>query len=535
MNVDGFSRRDDYAISVEPLRGRVRAMHDGVLVAESADAVILNEPRHYPAVYFPRTDVKLGLFEPLPHWTNCPYKGDAKYWRFRDDDGFDRNAAWSYEDPPAPLVAIRERIAFYSDKISLWFDGDGEGDGPRDDVFIPGYGEQRSIHDNALIGWAVREAWSAATTRELVLRMVREIEGGGLPLVRANVVIRTLHPLLIASGYRWWNHSPDEVSRFDATHEILENEDFLNSPIRHVLEGHGAIRRKITETPIEGEFAILNDLRGADAKDYVALPMTFSDGQLGVLSLATSSPDGFSHHFLTDLLQILPILSRCFEVHAKRRTAATLLETFIGKNTGERVLNGQVRRGDGEDIHAVIWFSDLRGSTPIANSMPRDAFLRYLNIFFDAMAGAVVDNGGEVLRFIGDAVLAIFPLTDNGGEAAACKRAVAAARETAERIRTANSEKLEPGMPPINYGIGLHLGDVTYGNIGIPERLEFTVIGAAANEAARIESMTKELGRHVIMSEEFAGACGGKSVPLGTFELRGVEHPRALFGLSEDE
>lgn len=531
---EGFSARDDYKITVEPLVGRVRAMRDGKIVADSNNAVILNEPRHYPAVYFPRADVDLDQFEIAPHWSNCPYKGDAKYWQFRHDAGADRQAAWSYENPPQPLEPIRERIAFYSDKVSLWFDG--VDDNEREDLFIPGYGEQRSISENVLISWAVREAWSATTTRELVQRLVGEIETIGIPLVRANVILRTLHPLLMASGYRWWRHEPDSVDRFDATHDTLQTDEYRNSPVRHVLEGHGSIRRRIDAMPTAGEFSILSELRENGATDYVALPMAFSDGQLNVFSLATSAPDGFSDHFLADLLQVLPILSRCFEVHSKRRTAATLLETFIGKNTGERVLNGQVRRGDGDDIDAVIWFCDLRNSTPIANSMSRAAFLRYLNIFFDAMAGSVVENGGEVLRFIGDAVLAIFPFETDDVESQrqACQKAVDAARETANRVAVANDAQLEEGMPPIGYGIGLHVGDVTFGNIGIPERLEFTVIGAAANEAARIESMTKDLSRRVIVSKTFADAYEGELEALGAFELRGVEDVRELFALPEN-
>ncbi len=532
-SVSGFSTRDDYRISVEPLVGRVRAMRDGTIIADTTDALILNEPRHYPAVYFPRGDVDLHLFEPAPHWSNCPYKGDASYWQFREEIGEDRHAAWSYENPPGPLESIRERIAFYSDKVSLWFEGVDEND--RDNLFIPGYGRQRSISENVLIAWAVREAWSATTTRELVLRLVGEIENIGIPLVRTNVILRTLHPMMIASGYRWWRHEPDSVNRFDATHDILQTDEFLHSPVRHVLEGHGAIRRRIASSPTAGEFSIISELRAADATDYVALPMAFSDGQLNVLSLATSAPEGFPDHFLTDLLQVLPLLSRCFEVHAIRRTAATLLETFIGKDTGERVLNGQVRRGDGEDIHAVIWFCDLRGSTPIANSMSRTDFLSYLNVFFDAMASAVVENGGEVLRFIGDAVLAIFPLTvgDHQGRVDACQRAVKAANVTARRIEDANNSEIGPGTPPIRYGIGLHIGDVTFGNIGIPERLEFTVIGAAANEAARIEAMTKTMGRPVIVSKAFAEAYGEALESLGTHTLRGVEEPQELFALPD--
>ena len=241
--------------------------------------------------------------------------------------------------------------------------------------------------------------------------------------------------------------------------------------------------------------------------------------------------------------EVLPILSRLYEVQAKERSAATLMHTFMGKHTGERVLNGQIRRGDGEDMHAVIWFSDLRNSTPLAETMTRAEFLVYLNQFFDGMAGAVVDNGGEILRFIGDAVLAIFPIERNynnesGWDACsevemACERAINAVKAAQFAIAETNIEMLSTGLPEIKYGIGMHIGDLTYGNIGIPERLEFTVIGSAANEAARIEAMTKNLSVPVLISDTFASAYLGELVSVGQHQLRGVEGKRELFTVRE--
>jgi adenylate cyclase len=185
----------------------------------------------------------------------------------------------------------------------------------------------------------------------------------------------------------------------------------------------------------------------------------------------------------------------------------------------------------------VIWFCDLRDSTHLSGSMDQASYLMILNRFFMAMAGAIIESGGEILSYIGDAVLAIFPIADpdrsqsvDTGAAEACNRAIRAARMAGERIAKANADR--PDLPTLRYGIGLHIGDVTYGNIGIPERLQFTVIGSAANEASRIEGMTKELGEPVVVSSKFAEIYPGELVAKGSFSLKGVSGTHELFALA---
>jgi adenylate cyclase len=224
-----------------------------------------------------------------------------------------------------------------------------------------------------------------------------------------------------------------------------------------------------------------------------------------------------------------------FEVHAQRRISVSLLDTYLGHNTGTRVLSGEIKLGDGQLIHAVIWFCDLRNSTQLSVSMDAASYLMNLNRFFTAMAGAIIDSGGEILSYIGDAVLAIFAIADaeqsanRGMDAAeACSRAIAAATAAGERIAKAN--ETSPDLP-LQYGIGLHIGDVTYGNIGIPERLQFTVIGSAANEASRIEGMTKEIGVPVLVSSKFAESYPGKLAFKGAHALKGVSGMHDLYAL----
>ncbi|MFP6732837.1 MAG: adenylate/guanylate cyclase domain-containing protein [Rhodospirillales bacterium] len=272
------------------------------------------------------------------------------------------------------------------------------------------------------------------------------------------------------------------------------------------------------------------------AIDYVAMPLVFSDGQLNAFSISSERPGGFSTDDLGYIYEVIPIFSRLVEMHYLRRTAVTLLDTFLGKQTGERVLDGLVQRGDGENIHAVIWFCDLRNSTALSESMERKDFLDMLNQFLEAMADAVLDAGGEVLRFIGDAALAIFPIDDydDAGRCEATGRAVSAARAAVGRMAEVNEVRAKDGLNQIGYGIGLHLGDVTYGNIGSESRLEFTVIGAAANEAARIESLTKTVDRPVLMSDEFRKCFPDSLVSMGRHSLRGVSEDHELYTLPDD-
>jgi len=223
-------------------------------------------------------------------------------------------------------------------------------------------------------------------------------------------------------------------------------------------------------------------------------------------------------------------------VHALRRKAASLLDTYLGPHAGERVLNGLIRRGDRADIRAVIWFCDLRDSTPLAQAMSRDNFLACLNEFFDCVAGAVLDQGGQILRFIGDAALAIFPIEDGPKDAsleAACESAIAAAREASTRMKTYNAQRAQESQPALDYGIGLHVGEVSYGNIGTGNRLEFTVIGEAANLAARIESLCKLLDKPVLLSADFANCQPDHAVSLGEHALKGIDTPVEIFALSD--
>jgi adenylate cyclase len=222
------------------------------------------------------------------------------------------------------------------------------------------------------------------------------------------------------------------------------------------------------------------------------------------------------------------------EVREIRRLASTLLDTYLGHDAGQRVLAGQIRRGAGVTMAAAIFYCDLRGFTALSENMMPDRVIELLNDYFGCMAAPVQRLGGEVLKFIGDALLAIFPIADDLDRDRACRTALKAARQALAALDELNLRRREAGEATLEVGLALHTGTVMYGNIGAPDRLDFTVIGHAVNLTTRLERLCRQLERRLVASERFASPCGIEMVPLGRFELPGVQGPQAVFGLPDE-
>ena len=518
----------NYRISFEPNPRRVWVVFNGVTVADSRQTIILHETRCAPTYYFPRAHVNFDLLEQTEHHSHCPFRGNATYWNLNVDGKVEENAVWSYQDPFHEALIIKDYLAFYQDRMDAVYEAD--------EAVTVSTQPESVLDTNPLAGWLLREAWKASSTQELVGWLCHYLRKIGIPLWRFRLIIRTLHPQLFSNSYGW--QYPGDVEEFDITYSILQESRYLDSPLVPIFAGAGGVRRRLDIPNLQLDYPILQELKAEGATDYAAMPMTFSDGQINVITLASKQAGGFSTTALGYIYETLPLLSRLVEVHALRRTAVHLLDTYLGRHSGEKVLNGLVKRGDGESIHAVLWFCDLRESTSLADSMSQDDFLRLLNHYFECMAGAVLDHGGEVLRFIGDAVLAIFPILNTTDEdrraltVKACEAALTAVNDAGERMDKLNEERRLRAESPLQTGIGLHLGDVMYGNIGTAQRLEFTVIGAAANEAARIESLCKTLNKPVLISAEFARYSVQALVSLGRYCLRGVHSEQEIFTLA---
>ena len=381
---------------------------------------------------------------------------------------------------------------------------------------------EQTLDIRPVVDWLVEGAPPARLPQEVLLEFCHRVRARGISIYRAAVYVRTLHPNVLGRSFIW-HEDKDAVEVGEAAYELLESDQFLKSPIRVVFVEQVEVRRRLADPACPRDFPILDDLLKEGGTDFLALPLRFVNGEVHVATFASRRPGGFADAEAGALRGLAPALARIAEIYAHLRKAHNILDAYLGAHAGEKVLAGQIRRGDGEEIRAVIWFCDLRESTALADSMSRAEFLRLLNEFFECVLGPVLAARGEVLRFIGDAALAIFPVDASPAEA--CERALAAAQAAMAAL-----EKLNAGRQrPLRFGIGLHLGDVLYGNVGTPSRIEFTVIGAAANEAARIEALSKDLGTALVVSEAVARHLSCPMRSLGGHRLRGVGESVELF------
>ena len=375
-----------------------------------------------------------------------------------------------------------------------------------------------------VIDWLMEGARPSRLPRDVLLETCRRTLAAGLPISRVGVFVRTLHPNMVGRAFIW-QADKNLIEMTEAGHELLESEAFLKSPIRVVMTEGVEVRRRLADPACPMDFPILAELRQDGTTDFIAVPLRLVNGEVHAASFATRRAGGFSDEELAELRRLLPPFTRMVEIYGNMQKARNILDAYLGPSAGEKVLAGQIKRGDGEDINAVIWFCDLRDSTPLADSMSRRDFLALLNEYFECVLGPVLEQKGEVLRFIGDAALAIFPVGERPAEA--CAKALAAAQEAMARMDKLNQTRSRP----LRFGIGLHMGELTYGNIGTPTRIEFTVIGAAANEAARIEALCKVLQVDLLVSERVARVLPQPWRSLGLHTLRGVGDKMELFTL----
>lgn len=387
---------------------------------------------------------------------------------------------------------------------------------------------------SATLDWLVRETSGQPFVDNLFADFCERLRADEVPLDRATMHLRTLHPQFMGARLLWRPGMKEaELSTVEPT--VLEDPRFLNSPIRALYDGAEGIRQRLDlpRAPGEEEYGIYRDLRAEGMTDYVALPMQFTDGKRHATTWSTRQPGGFSTDDLVELNDILHVLAMAVEIRLNRRITKNLLNAYVGRHAGERILSGDVRRGSGATVRAAIWNCDLRGFTRISEQWPRDDVIQWLNEYFDVMAAPVERHGGEILKFVGDGMLAIFRLDTPE----ACGSALRAAIEARRGMKELNRRRIERGSFELGFGVALHVGDVMYGNIGTATRLDFTVIGPAVNVASRLQTLTKELRRQVLLSAPFAMMCGCSAeflASLGRYPLRGVDEPLEVFGLAEE-
>jgi adenylate cyclase len=369
----------------------------------------------------------------------------------------------------------------------------------------------------------------------------------GLPVNRANVFIDTLHPVHEGRLLRWGiptteaalldygRTTPDGVRASGAAPEHAER--WTQSPFYRMLQtGESLLRRALDSEQME--FPVFAEMRAAGMTDYVAIINRFaSESVIGEMdcvysSWTTRAPTGFSDRHVSALHRLTPFLSLAVKSVALARMTGTLMQTYLGRDAGERVLRGRIVRGIADRIDTAIWFSDLRGFTHITDTEPEQV-IPLLNDYADVIVSAIHDNGGDVLKLIGDGTLAIFTADDRPR---ACNAALSAAMAARKGIAELKTRRRAEGLPVTDMYLGLHVGEVYYGNVGSRERLDFTVVGPAVNEASRIAAMCRSADQPLLTSAAFAsvGDIRKRLVSVGRYALRGVSTAQELFTLDPE-
>ncbi|MAS44857.1 MAG: hypothetical protein CML46_06200 [Rhodobacteraceae bacterium] len=422
----------------------------------------------------------------------------------------------------------------------------GEGAGKRGDNREGGAASRGDDPDIA--DWLMRRALRQTRLSDAIPALGRKLAAAGLPVARINVGGFMLHPVLGALDLTWDAQSEGAARSQTRTRRALGSEAFKNAPFYYLFSRDlPELRHRLSDPEARTRFPLFERLHEEGLTDYLALYVGFEkplaapldDGVEGtecaMCSFATRDPEGFSEDDLARLRALALPIALVIKTAIADNFAQALLDTYLGRLSGRNVLTGHVQKGDGRLIDCVLWYSDLRGSTALSSELEIERYFSTINDYFDCTAEAVLDHGGEVLKFIGDGVMAIFPIDGETRNAEAMGRAAAeTARDALARGHALNLRRARERLDPIAFGIGLHAGRVMHGNVGTDRRLDMTVTGPAANQVVRLETATKAAGVPVIASAEFAALCPEEMVPIGARELPGIPGLTELFALPED-
>jgi adenylate cyclase len=377
---------------------------------------------------------------------------------------------------------------------------------------------------SAIVEWLADEALQDSEPANLYGELCQRLRGVGMPVLRGQVAFRVLHPLYDAGTLNWNTERGVVVEHFRPGRD---QDQFLRSPLGHVLtQGLPVLRRRLTGITALLDFAVLEEFRALGGTDYIVFRVGFdrAASENGVIcSWLGDRAAGFTDDEIVQLQHVTRELSIALKTRFERNVAQNIAHAYLGKRAGQAVLNGLIRRGDGEKITAALWYSDLRHSTELSDRLSAETFLDLLGRYFEMTASSVLDHGGEVVSLIGDAVLGLFRI--EGAPEEACGRALAAAHEARRRLGSSQTGAADVAF---DFGISLHLGQVIYGNVGVPERLQFTLVGSAVNEVVRVQDLTKQLGCPLLATAPFASATPGPWHPLGAHRLRGLETPMPI-------
>lgn len=387
--------------------------------------------------------------------------------------------------------------------------------------------------------WIASAALEGADVPQLLQGFCERLEGNGIRLLRANISQPTLHPII--EGYLFiWRRGAEAIEKDGWLRDPdITPDDYDGIPFAYMwTKDVPRLRERLWQSNEPTQFPLVNEFRDQGATDYYALQIKLGEGaRMGpanrlIASWVTDAPGGFDEEAIAAIDALFPSLTLGINRSATHRAFEAIITTYLGRAAGRRILEGSVRRGGGETIRAALWYCDLRGFTKISDSQPRDRLLAMMHDYFECMVSTVHEYGGEVLKFTGDGFLAMF--AEGEDDEANCRAALNAAATMQDRCEAVRAEREPKGLPWADFGLGLHLGEVEFGNVGARERLDFTVVGPAVNEVARIEAMSRALDQNVVVSAAYAAAAGPAEtglVSLGRYALRGVRRPQELFTL----
>lgn len=380
--------------------------------------------------------------------------------------------------------------------------------------------------------WMITEGRRSGDPVKVVSHFCASLMAAGVPLWRVNIGQRFANPLLVAWGVVW---TPGHTESYDITHESMLTDGYVGSSFEYILEKRQPLHKSLRGLDPKADHISYIDFAELGGTDYYASLLYYGDGSLHGCTFITQADEGFLPAHLSMIEAALPSLSSAMEPITMRKSSRSLLRTYLGDGPSKAVWDGSIRRGERTTLEAVVMFSDLRGFTALSDSVSEEDLFDALNAYFDVVVQAVEDMRGDVLKFMGDGILSIFAIPTASERSHQYRQAARAAQKALTDLATLNRDRVQADKAPLDIGIGINAGQVSYGNIGSPGRLDFTVLGGAVNVASRIEGLTKSLGHRVLATAPIAKASADLFATCGMHEVRGIARPIELFSLNEPD
>ncbi len=383
-----------------------------------------------------------------------------------------------------------------------------------------------------VIDWLFAKGCRLDDNRRFIRELGHCLDRCGAGVGHLRIVLQTLHPQIVGVATSW-TRATDSTRLVLAQRPVRESERYIGSPLQQLIETRENVRQRLDQLP-DNAHGAYRELADEGFSDYLAMPILTASGYTAAFIVVSEREGGFHQADLDKLQRLRDYLVPILEVQSLRHLSRALLNTYIGKRTSDKVLSGMIARGDSDLIHAALWFSDLRNFTELSETLDPAQLIGMLNDYFEFVGAAAAARGGEILRFIGDAMLIVFPIDAHQDTALACNAALDAALDARNTLASLNHRRRRQGLPAIEFGVGLNVGEVVYGNVGSLDRLDFTVMGTAVNRAARLESLTRELAQPILFSREFAEHL---DVPLLAFEnqrMKGIAEAQTVYALRPD-